>query len=116
MSLSTKNSAPRYRKKHNIHAVMQTTVMANCLLPVENAMAPAMVGANAAPLFSMKYSTACAELRISGKLISKTVDVTLGDENGMNKAVRHIRTKKVFLSSIGVFIAKNRKIAPRITP
>src|SRR5581483_8438300 len=103
-------------KKHSTQAVMQTTVMANCLLCVENAMAPAMVGARAAPLFSMKYSTACAELRISGRLMSKTVEVTLGEENGMNNAVRHMRMKKVVFSSTGVFIARNRKIAPRITP
>src|SRR6186997_2612970 len=98
ISFSTKNRAPRYRKKHRIQAVIQTFIMAICLLPVENAMAPAIVGARAAPLFSMKYSTDWAELRTSGRLMSKTVEVTLGEENGMNNAVRHIKMKKVVLS------------------
>src|SRR5215217_5999887 len=90
--------------------------MAYCLLPVEKAIAPAIVGARAAPLFSMKYSTAWAELRISGRLISNTVEVTLEEENGMNNAVRHIKMKKLVLFSTGVFKAKKRKIAPNRTP
>ena len=32
ISLSTKNSAPKYRKKHSTQAEMQTVMIANCLL------------------------------------------------------------------------------------
>ena len=45
---------------------MQTDKIAVCLV-VARAIAPARVGARAAPLFSMKYSTDCAVERTSGK-------------------------------------------------
>ena len=91
---------------------MHTVMMATCLLPAASAIAPAMVGARAAPLFSIKFSTACAELRTSGRVMSKTVEMTFGEENGMNKAVRLMNTKKVVLSATGVFKARKRKMAP----
>ena len=85
--MSTKNNAPRYTKKHNTQAVMQTVMMANCLLPAARAIAPARTGASAAPLFSTKYSTDCAELRTSGSVMSYTVEMTFGEAKGMNNAV-----------------------------
>ena len=56
-------------------------------------MNPVRIGANAAPAFSMKYSTACAVERTSGTVTSYTVAMTFAEESGMKIAVRHMKMK-----------------------
>ena len=66
--------------------------MAVCKLNA-SAITPVMIGAEIAPKFSMKYSTACAVERTSGTVTSYTVAITFADESGMKTAVRHIKMK-----------------------
>jgi hypothetical protein len=54
------------------------------------------------------------ELRTSGRLMSKTVEVTLGEENGMKNAVRHIKMKKeVFESEAFLSLAEEHLVLVR---
>jgi hypothetical protein len=60
------------------------------------AMYPASSGANAAPVFSMKYCSAKAVLLTSGKVMSYTVEITFGDAIGMKSAVRFDKSGTTF--------------------
>ena len=99
---------------------MQTMRMAVCLglglLASLSASAniPVINGANAAPLDSIKYWIARAELRISGNATSFTVEVTFADEIGMNKAVTAIMiANKCFFSCRNVQCNKKQDRADR---
>ena len=81
-----------------------------------SASIPVINGASAAPLDSIKYWIARAELRTSGNATSFTVDVTLADEMGINKAVIAIMIANKVFSPEGMFSVRKSRIAPIVTP
>ena len=81
-----------------------------------SAIIPVINGASAAPLDSIKYWIARAELRISGNATSFTVDVTFAEEMGINKAVIAIMIANKVLSPVGMFSVRKSSTAPIVTP
>ena len=81
-----------------------------------SAIIPVIKGASAAPLDSIKYWIARAELRISGNATSFTVDVTLADDMGINKAVIAIIIANKVFSPVGILSVRKSRIAPTVTP
>ena len=61
--------APKKNRNPSAQAMMLTHRMAEPILKASE-MIPAIIGAKAAPLFSMKYSTDCAVARTSGTMTS----------------------------------------------
>jgi len=60
--------------------------MASCK-EERTAISPARKGTVAIPSDSMKYCTASTVERTSGRLTSETVEMTLGEEKEINRAV-----------------------------
>ena len=79
-------------------------------------MMPVMRGESAAPLDSMKYWIDMAVLRISGSATSLTVDVTFGEDMGINNAVTPSMIPNNALLPTGIFNVIKSKIAPISTP
>ena len=68
-----------------------------------SAIIPVSSGESAAPLDSIKYWMDIAVLLISGRATSFTVDVTFGEDMGINSEVKASIIPKAVLFSTGLF-------------
>ena len=90
---------------HNIQVEIQMSRKAFFKV-VWSAMNPTIAGAVAAPRDSIKYWIDTAVLRTSGRVMSYTVEITLGEAKGMKMAVNPSNTVNRMTFSIGTFKVK----------